>query len=168
MVEILDSGLQHLADVIKRDFGKDLANVAGAGAAGGLGFGALFFLNAALKEGVSIVMEQTHFEQHLTNADLILTGEGKIDHQTLQGKLIAGIVQAGRRHGVPTVAICGALLASPQDLQQLGLAYATSIISRPMTLDEALQTAHQGVVDAVCHLLHFWGNSLPKTSPTNA
>lgn len=158
MVAILDAGLRHLADVIARDFGRDLAQVPGAGAAGGLGFGAMFFLNATLKEGVKIVMEQTHFDQHLPGTSLILTGEGKIDEQTLQGKLIAGIAQAGQQHGVPTAAVCGTLLASPQQLQQLGLIYATSIITRPMSLEEALQTAHQGVADAVCHLLYFFIN----------
>jgi glycerate 2-kinase len=158
MVVQLDNGLQHLAMVVKRDFGRDLAQVAGAGAAGGLGFGLLFFLNASLKEGIKIVMEQTHFAEHLTNADLVLTGEGKIDQQTLQGKLIAGIVQAAKVHHVPVIALCGTLALSPHEIQQLGLTYATSILPRPMSLDEAINGAYKSVKDSTANVFQFLKN----------
>lgn len=156
MVEQLDNGLKHLSDIIKRDFGVDLAQVAGTGAAGGLGFGLLFFLKATLKEGVKIVMEQTRFEEQLQGVDLIFTGEGKMDAQTLQGKLIAGIAQAAQQNGIPVVALCGALLISPEEVQRIGLMYATSIINRPMALNEAIAYAHQGVSDSAYQLTNLF------------
>lgn len=156
MVKQLDEGLQHLSAVVQRDFGKNLAQTAGAGAAGGLGFGALFFLNATLKEGIKIVMEQTEFHKHLLGANLVLTGEGKIDEQTLQGKLIAGIAQAARAQNIPSVALCGTLLVSPQDIQRIGLSYAVSILPRPMTLNEAIAYAYTGVKDSTVSLMQFF------------
>jgi glycerate kinase len=154
-VKQLDEGLQHLSAVVQRDFGKNLAQTAGAGAAGGLGFGALFFLNATLKEGIKIVMEQTEFHKHLLGANLVLTGEGKIDEQTLQGKLIAGIAQAAQAQNIPSVALCGTLLVSPQDIQRIGLSYAVSILPRPMTLNEAIVYAYTGVRDSTVSLMQF-------------
>ncbi|MFC5409673.1 glycerate kinase [Larkinella bovis] len=144
-IEHLDRGLQHLAGLIYDQFGIDLADVPGAGAAGGLGAGALFFLRATLKEGAKVVMEQTRFVDHLAGTDLVLTGEGKIDNQTLQGKLIHGIAQQARSFGVPTVAICGTLDAPPADLMALGLEAAFSVLNRPQSLDEALATAYETV-----------------------
>ncbi|WP_428659992.1 glycerate kinase [Runella sp.] len=155
MVTQLEEGLQHLALVVKRDFGVDIAQVPGTGAAGGLGFGALFFLKAILKEGVKIVMEQTHFEEQLIDTDFVFTGEGKIDEQTLQGKLIAGIAGAAQKQNIPVVALCGALMVSPSDLNQLGITYATSILPRPMTLHEAIPVAYEGVKNTTHYLVNL-------------
>ncbi|MFN4145093.1 MAG: glycerate kinase [Runella sp.] len=153
----LDEGLRHIAAIVKRDFGRDLAAIPGTGAAGGLGFGLLFFLNATLKEGIKIVMEQTRFEQKLSGVHLVITGEGKMDEQTLQGKLIAGIAQAAQNHKIPVVALCGTLLLSPEQVRSLGLDYATSILNRPMTLDEAIAYAHEGVRDTTSLLIRWAG-----------
>lgn len=155
MVAQLEAGLQHLAKVVERDFGVDIAQLPGTGAAGGLGFGALFFLKATLKEGVKIVMEQTRFETQLTDADLVLTGEGKIDGQTLQGKLIAGIAGAAQKQNIPVAALCGALMVSPSDLQSLGITYATSVLPHPMTLSEAIPYAYEGVRNSTRYLVNF-------------
>lgn len=151
----LEAGLQHLARVVERDFSVDIAHVPGTGAAGGLGFGALFFLNATLKEGVKIVMEQTRFETHLNDTDLVLTGEGKIDGQTLQGKLIAGIAGAAQKQHIPVAALCGALMVSPADLHPLGITYAASILPRPMSLEEAIPYAYEGVRNSTRYLVSF-------------
>jgi glycerate kinase len=134
----LDAGLQHFASVLQHHFDKDFAHVPGAGAAGGMGAGAMAFLNARLKPGIQTVLELTNFEQHLSDLDVILTGEGKIDRQTLHGKLIKGITEKARVHGIPVIALCGTLLATPQEIQQLGLQAAFSILHRPLTLATAL------------------------------
>ncbi|HMP26108.1 MAG TPA: glycerate kinase [Saprospiraceae bacterium] len=147
----LDAGLQHFAYVLQAHFGQDFATVPGAGAAGGLGAGAMAFLNARLQPGIETVMELTNFRAALRNVVLILTGEGKIDRQTLHGKLISGVVKhAGN---IPVIALCGTLQATPVDIKQLGLQAAFSILNRPMLLPEALsetatlleQTAQQVV-----------------------
>lgn len=154
-IETLDQGLRHLAQLIQDQFGVDLADVPGAGAAGGMGAGALFFLNATLKEGVKVVMEQTHFVDHLAGVDLVLTGEGKMDNQTLQGKLIHGITQQARAAHIPTVAICGTLEAQPNEITALGLTAAFSVLNRPLSLDEALNTAYDAVRQTTFNVLRL-------------
>ncbi|GAB3929153.1 glycerate kinase [Larkinella terrae] len=154
-IETLDQGLRRLAGLIHEQFGVDLAEVPGAGAAGGLGAGALFFLNATLKEGVKVVMEQTHFVDHLRDADLVLTGEGKIDNQTLQGKLINGIALEAKKSGIPVVALCGTLDANPQDIRALGLTAAFSVLTHPQSLDEALANASEAVSHTTFNLLRL-------------
>lgn len=152
-IEWLDKGLQQIASVVQRDFGVDLAQIPGTGAAGGIGFGLLFFLNATLKEGVNIVIEQTRFEEQLEGVDLVLTGEGKMDAQTLQGKLIAGIARASKARGIPVMALCGTQLLTPKEIHSLGLTYATSILHRPMSLPKAVEYAYQGVTETTHSLV---------------
>ncbi|MBD2700325.1 glycerate kinase [Spirosoma sp. BT702] len=138
---ILDAGMKHFADVVKSAFGVNLADVPGAGAAGGLGAGSLFFLGGKLTEGVNLVIRHTRLAELLPNVDLVLTGEGRIDNQTLQGKLIAGIVQLARVQKIPVVALCGSLQLTPDELDELGLTSAFSIMPSPVTLDDALANA---------------------------
>ncbi|WP_373515899.1 glycerate kinase, partial [Persicitalea sp.] len=90
-VVFLDNGLRHLAKIATETFGKDVSQSPGAGAAGGVGAGALWFLNATLESGAAIVFQQTKLENHVRNADLVITGEGKMDQQTLSGKLVLGV-----------------------------------------------------------------------------
>lgn len=149
----LDAGLRHFAALT--DPHRQGANQAGAGAAGGLGYGAMFFLNATLQEGVNLLMEETNFEQQLTDVQLILTGEGKIDHQTLQGKLIAGITHLAQGKRIPVAALCGTLSLEPSEWEGMGLCYAASIINRPMPLSEALTYGYEGVRDATFSLINL-------------
>ena len=108
----------------------------GAGAAGGLGFGAMLFLNATLKSGIETLMDLTDFDKQVEWADIIFTGEGRLDEQTAHGKLISGIIS--RVQQKPVIALCGAVEATPQYLMDLGLKAAFSIAQKPSTLDEAL------------------------------
>ncbi|GAB3313902.1 glycerate 3-kinase [Larkinella ripae] len=158
-VEKLDQGLRHLAGLIHDQFGIDLAEVPGAGAAGGMGAGALFFLNATLKEGVKVVMEQTRFLDQLNGTDLVLTGEGKLDHQTLQGKLIFGIAQQARAAAIPTVALCGTLEAKPADLIALGLTAAFSVLDKPQSLQTALASAYEAVSQTTFQVIRLFSKS---------
>ncbi len=135
-VQELDEGLRHFANILEQHFGQDFSNIPGAGAAGGLGAGAMAFLNAALKPGIETVLELTDFQKTLHDIDLIITGEGKIDSQTLHGKLISGLVK--KSNGIPVIALCGTLLASPKEIEQIGLRAVFSILNRPMKLEEAL------------------------------
>lgn len=154
-VKELDKGLENIAMIIERDFGKDFAKVAGTGAAGGLGFGAMFFLEAQLQEGVKLLMDFCNFEQHLQGVQLIITGEGKIDGQTLQGKLIKGITDQAKKSNIPIAAICGTLDVSPTALQEMGINYAASILNRPMNLDDALKYGYEGVQNATFYLVNL-------------
>lgn len=150
-VAILDKGLKDFAAVT--GLPKESFDSPGFGAAGGLGFGSVFFLNATLKQGVKLLMDFCHFDKHLANVDLIITGEGKIDNQTLQGKLIKGITsKAGQ---IPVAAICGTLDANPQQMQEIGILYAGSILNKPQSLEDALKTAYAGVRDATYYLVNL-------------
>ncbi|GAB3711959.1 glycerate kinase [Spirosoma flavus] len=138
---VLDAGMKHFANVVKSSFGVDLAHVPGAGAAGGLGAGALFFLGGKLTEGVNLIIRHTRLAELVADVNLVITGEGRIDNQTLQGKLIAGIVQLARSRQIPVVALCGSLQLTPDELDELGLTSAFSIMPSPVPLDDALANA---------------------------
>ena len=151
-----DMGLRRFADVVQEQYTVDVANRAGAGAAGGLGAGALFFLNATLRPGVDVVLDAVDFDRHVRQANLVLTGEGKLDRQTLQGKVLKGVADRGRLAHVPVVALCGTLDLGPADIDALGLTAAFSVLNRPQLLDEAILTADADVRAAtfnVCRLL---------------
>lgn len=141
----LDLGMRHFAGVMAQHFGKDFSQEKGAGAAGGMGAACLAFLNARLRPGIEAVMELTGFEHKLPKADWVLTGEGRLDGQTLKGKLINGVAQKARQHGIPVTAFCGTLDATPEQLESLGLDGAFSLVQRPCSLDEALANTAAGL-----------------------
>ena len=107
MIEELDRGMRSFANVIHQTTGKDISHVPGSGAAGGMGGGLLAFLNAELKSGAELILDLCRFEEKATNADLILTGEGRIDRQSLMGKIPGKILEIGKQKGVPVIAIAG-------------------------------------------------------------
>ncbi len=141
----LDRGLRHFSGILRTHFGKDFSREKGAGAAGGMGAACLCFFNAMLRPGIELVMELTSFEKILPKSDWIITGEGKIDGQTLSGKLIAGVVQKARQYKIPVTAFCGTLDALPGELQAIGLNGAFSILHRPGTLTEALAETYSAL-----------------------
>jgi len=132
----LDEGLKHIADVVKAQTGRDVAQMPGAGAAGGLGYGAVAFLGAQLRRGIEVVLDMTGFEAAAAKADLIITGEGHLDGQSAQGKLIQGL--CGRAQGKPVIALCGKLSASPEQVKSIGLKAAYSINKDERPLAEML------------------------------
>lgn len=107
MVEELDRGLRHFADIMQKCTGLDVADMPGAGAAGGLGAAFKAFLNAELKKGADMVLDAVRFDEQIVGADLIITGEGKIDSQTMAGKLPAAVAERASAQNIPVVAICG-------------------------------------------------------------
>ena len=107
MVRRLDDGLAHLAEVVSRDLGKEVRELPGAGAAGGMGAGMVAFFSSRLQMGIETVLETVRFDEQVQDADLVLTGEGKIDGQSLRGKVVIGVARHTKRFGVPLVAIVG-------------------------------------------------------------
>lgn len=128
----LDEGLKHLASLVRAQLGHDAAGQPGAGAAGGLGFGAVAFLGARLRRGIEVVLDLTGFEKAARQADLIITGEGHLDGQSAQGKLIQGL--CGRAQGTPVIAFCGKLSTTQEQLGAIGLkaAYCINPQQRPL------------------------------------
>lgn len=132
----LDDGLRHLASVVSAQLGKDVAQVPGAGAAGGLGYGAMAFFGATLRRGIEVVLDLTGFDAAAAKADLIITGEGHLDGQSAQGKLIQGV--CARAKGKKVIALAGKLSASPDEIAAIGLAGALSINKVEAPLDAML------------------------------
>jgi glycerate kinase len=145
----LDQALSHFAEVTAQTVGRDLQNIPGAGAAGGLGFGLLAFLNAQLVPGIDTVLEVTHFEQKLQRADLVLTGEGSLDEQTLNGKTIAGVARLAQKKKVPVLAFGGRVQLDQTQLDQLGVRAAFAISDPKMPLEESVRNAKVLLEDAV-------------------
>jgi glycerate kinase len=132
----LDDGLKHLASLVRAQLGRDVADQPGAGAAGGLGYGAVAFLGARLRRGIEIVLDLTGFDAAARQADLIITGEGHLDGQSAQGKLIQGL--CGRSDATPVIALCGKLSATPEQIKTIGLKAAYCINSEERPLAEML------------------------------
>ena len=121
MVERLDAGLAHLASVIERDLGVRVADIPGAGAAGGMGAGCMAFLGARMRSGIEAVLDLVDFDAQIDSADLVITGEGRIDSQSVHGKVISGIARRTQPRGVPLVAIVGSIAPDAQEAYELGV-----------------------------------------------
>lgn len=151
-IDRLDAGLRHLALLVEQQLGcKDLASVPGAGAAGGVGFGALAFMNATLKRGIDTVLDLVRFEDVARESDLIITGEGCLDDQSGQGKLIQGV--CSRAGKVPVIALCGTLSITPEQVGAIGLKAAYSINKVQKPLPEMLAATAENLERAASVLL---------------
>jgi glycerate kinase len=139
--------MQNYARLLERDLGINVADRPGAGAAGGLGAGCMAFLGADMVRGVDLVMEYSKAEQYIRDADIIITGEGKMDEQTLQGKLVAGIAALANKFGKPVLAVCGTLALSPAELKTLGIRAAFPLLTEDMALAYAIENAENLLVE---------------------
>ena len=148
MVKLLDDNLKHLAGVIKRETGIDVDAIPGAGAAGGLGAGLLVFAGAELRSGIEIISRATSIETHLRSADLVFTGEGRVDYQTAFGKTPAGIARLAGEYGVPVIAIGGGLADDAGEVFTHGINGLEAAIARDMPLDEALANSREYIANA--------------------
>lgn len=149
MLPVLDGLLRRLADVIKRDLNVDVAEMPGAGAAGGLGAGLAAFLGAALKPGVQVVLEAVGFENILSRgADLVVTGEGQINRQTAFGKVPAGVALLAGKFGIPVVALVGSVGEGASAVLDTGIDAYFSLVPKPMPLEECLANAGTLLADA--------------------
>lgn len=141
-IALLDAALARFADVTHATVGRDYRDAAGAGAAGGLGFGLLAYLGAAIRPGVDVVADVRGLRSALAAADICLTGEGRLDEQTLRGKTVHGVARCAREAGIPTVAFAGAIDTTVESsLAEHGIACAVPIVDTPMTLEGALRDA---------------------------
>lgn len=151
----LEAGMKHWRTVAAAYLQRDVSDEAGAGAAGGVGFAAMAFLQAKMVSGIDWMLDVSGFSSMLKTADLVLTGEGKLDVQTLSGKVVAGITKQAAEHRVPVVALCGTLALSAADIEALGLHFAASILTRPMSLTEAEHEAYFLLRDATSRVIQM-------------
>ena len=152
----LDAGLNHFAAVVFNQFGIQLQNIAGAGAAGGLGGGSFIFLNATLEKGIQLVINHLGLEAIIEEVDLIITGEGKLDQQTLAGKVIQGLVLMAQKHKKPIIAFCGTLELDYATIKKSGLTAVFSITNAPMSLENAQANAKTLLADTVANVMEIY------------
>lgn len=140
-VQALDQALGHFADHCAELLGEDVRDFPGCGAAGGMGFAAKAFMQAAFRPGIEVVAELAGLEQAVLGADLVITGEGRFDAQTLRGKTPFGVAHIARRHGVPVVVIAGTLGDGYEQLYAHGIDAAFALTNGPMSLEQACAQA---------------------------
>jgi glycerate kinase len=139
MIKILDDNLKHLTEIIKKDLKKDIRNIPGAGAAGGLGAALIAFLDANIRSGIEIIMELSNFEQQVKNCDVVITGEGSTDYQTMFGKVPYGVGQVAKKYNKPLICISGSLKEGYESLYDEGVTALFSISPGPISLKDSIE-----------------------------
>lgn len=148
MVQQLDENLKNLSKLMKQDLKKDVGRMPGAGAAGGLGAGLVAFAGAKLQSGIDIVVQATNLTKYIKGADLVLTGEGRVDFQTAFGKTPSGVAKAAKKHNVPVIAIGGALSDDARQVFDHGIDCIESAAAKDMSLETAIQNSKQDLANA--------------------
>ena len=143
--EQLDKNLKHYAEIIRRDLGKDVETIPGAGAAGGLGAGLMAFLSAELRKGIDIVIEYSKLEDKIQGADYVITGEGSIDGQTRFGKTPYGVAKVAKKYDIPVIALAGNVGKDIDVLYDYGFTAIFSILPRVETLEKAINNGKENI-----------------------
>ncbi len=147
MVEKLDQYLRHFNKIVKEHINKDVNQIEGAGAAGGLGAGLVAFLDADLKIGIDIILDLVNFEQKIKGVDLIITGEGMLDGQTIHGKTPIGIARRAQKYEIPVIALAGSLGKGVEKVLAKGIDSYFSIVDKPDSLDNIINRTEKLLTD---------------------
>ncbi|MEA1939143.1 MAG: glycerate kinase [Candidatus Caldatribacteriota bacterium] len=153
IIEKLDESLAHFAEIVKRDLNKDVKNIPGAGAAGGLGAGLMAFLDAELRPGIDIVIEVVKLEDAVKNADFVITGEGKIDSQTIYGKVPVGVAKISKKYHIPVIAIGAIIDQDAEIVHKYGIDFLVQVSDPPMSLTETKQNKFYLIRNCINHFL---------------
>ncbi|AHA69386.1 glycerate kinase [Bacillus thuringiensis] len=156
MMKELDENLKHYANILKRYVSSDVSEIPGAGAAGGMGAAVISVLKGDLRKGIEIVLDYTNFNKHIEDADLIITGEGRIDEQTAYGKAPVGVAGRAKRFSVPVIAIGGSVSSDYSAVYEKGIDAVFSITTRPMTLEEAYRVAEENIEMTTKNIATVW------------
>ncbi len=161
----LDEALANFAYIARQQLDKDISGWAGSGAAGGLAAGLSLIFPLAIKPGIELVLDSVGFDNHLAATTLVITGEGRIDRQSAMGKALSGILQRAGKKAVPVIALAGSLELSFEEMQEMGLAGAMSIVDRPMTLATALTEAELLLERAASQAMALFCLDIAKPPP---
>jgi glycerate kinase len=156
IVAELDGALAHYADIIEHDLRREVRDIPGAGAAGGLGAGLLAFTAAILQPGAAIVLEETRLEEHLRHADLVITAEGRLDGQTAYGKSVGAVAVLAKKYRLPVLAIAGGLGDGYETLYDHGIDGITVLPDCPMSLEHAMTNAAELARGATARMLRIY------------
>lgn len=154
-VGVLDEGLRQVCEIVKRDLGKDLSSLMGGGAAGAMAGGMHAFFNATLKMGIEVVLDTVGFDDLLKGADFVLTGEGKLDSQSLEGKVVVGVAQRAKKQGVPTIAVVGGAEENISSVYDLGVSAIFPINRRPEDLAVSRHKSEQNLKETMDDILRL-------------
>jgi len=155
MVQQLDKNLRYFSKIVKKELNKDIKSLPGGGAAGGLGAGLVAFLGAELKSGVDLIIEANNLLEKMQNVDLVITGEGKIDKQTINGKTPMGVLKAAQKYDIPVIAVCGILGEGYEYFSKEDLLSIFSIINEDINLNKIMENTPK--------LLRFLVEEIMKT-----
>jgi glycerate kinase len=147
-LEEVDHWLLHYSEVIKEDLAVDVRTIAGGGAAGGLGAALLAFTNATMTNGINEILSLIQFEEKLNQTTLVITGEGRMDNQSIHGKAPVGIAQLAKKRNFPVIAIVASCDNDLSQVYQSGIDLVISIIDQPMTLNEAIAQTKENTIKA--------------------
>ncbi|GGJ93753.1 glycerate kinase [Pseudomonas matsuisoli] len=163
-VKALDAALAHFADICAPVLGTDHRDFPGCGAAGGIGFAMKAFFEARFRPGIEVVAELTRLDDAMQGADLVITGEGRMDEQTLSGKTPMGVAKVAGRHGAPVIAIVGSLGAGYEKLYDHGIVAAFSLVSGPMDLAEACKNCGALLEASARDIARVWQGASARSS----
>jgi len=155
LVELLDAGIRHLSDIINRDLGMDLSNIPGAGAAGAMGAGMLAFFGAKLQMGIETVLDTVRFDEELIGTDMVLTGEGKIDGQSLRGKVVIGVARRAKLANIPVVAVVGDIGNDVEPAYAEGVSSIISINRVAVSFFEARHRSRSDMALTIDNFMRF-------------
>lgn len=155
MVEALDKGLTNFADRLEADLGIDTRSIPGGGAAGGLGAGVVAFLGGTLRPGIELLLDAVHFDDMVSQADYVFTGEGRMDGQSLSGKTPVGVAMRAKRFNVPVIGVVGSLGKEVDPLYDVGFTTVISTIRDLASLDETLKNAKIDLITLVRSLVRL-------------
>jgi len=159
-IEILDSGLQNISKIIYNTFGIDVSQIQGGGAAGGVGSGMVAFCNSKILNGINEVMELLNIDYYIQQSDFIITGEGLLDKQTLNGKLIKGVAERCKKMNKPFGIICGDIKLSENELQVINPSITKTLKVSGISKEEAIKNAYQLLVIRAQELIKEWNNKI--------
>lgn len=140
---MLDKGLQDFSKILNNVFSSDVQSVKGVGAAGGMGIATKLFLNGTLEPGIQWIKKLANFDKKIKNADWIITGEGKLDNQTLSGKTIQGVLESAKKQNIKVAAFCGSIDLEGKNPKDVGIEYADAVIKYANNLEDAMSNTNK-------------------------
>lgn len=155
MVNLLDEGLAHLAKIIKRDLHIEVKDIKGAGAAGGLGAGSIAFLQSKLTKGIDVILDTIKFDELVSKADIVFTGEGKFDSQSLHGKVVMGVANRSQKYKTPVIVVTGAIGENIQEAYNKGITAIFSINKEPMEFSKSALKSKENMILTMENILRL-------------
>lgn len=155
MVKLLDEGLAHLSKIIKRDLHIEVKDIKGAGAAGGLGAGSIAFLQSKLTKGIDVILDTIKFDELVSKADIVFTGEGKFDSQSLHGKVVMGVANRSQKYKTPVIVVTGAIGENIQEAYNKGITAIFSINKEPMEFSKSALKSKENMILTMENILRL-------------